>query len=347
MEKEIGFGIIGCGTIASWHINGIENTKGAKLVAVCDRSEDKAKKTASEKNVDYYTGLGEMLKRKDLDVVCICTPSSLHTEQAIAAAQAGKHVITEKPMAITLEKANRMIDVCKKNKVKLSCVFQLRFTEPYAKIKKVIDSGELGKLTLGDCYLKYYRSQAYYDSAGWRGTWEFDGGGALMNQGIHMIDLLQWYMGPVESVFGHCKTLARKIEVEDTAAAVIKFKNGAIGVIEGTTSVFPSNIPHRLELHGDRGSIMFSGSGLARWEVEGPDGKVIDKLQDTAKETQKAITKPTDISWEGHQQVIGDMVSAIKENREPVVTGEDGKKALEIILAIYESSKTGKEIKLP
>jgi len=196
-------------------------------------------------------------------------------------------------------------------------MFQRRVTEPFATVKKLLDNGELGKLILGDLYMKYYRSQEYYDSGGWRGTWKFDGGDALMNQGIHMIDLLQWYMGPVESVFGYCKTLARKIEVEDTAAVVLKFKNGAIGVIEGTTSVYPPTIPHRLEIHGEHGTIMFSG------------------------------TSPTDISWEGHQKMIAGMVEAIRQDREPIITGEEGKKALEIILAIYESAKTGREIKLP
>ncbi|OIO72673.1 MAG: hypothetical protein AUJ85_09650 [Elusimicrobia bacterium CG1_02_37_114] len=226
-------------------------------------------------------------------------------------------------------------------------MFQRRVTEPFATVKKLLDNGELGKLILGDLYMKYYRSQEYYDSGGWRGTWKFDGGGALMNQGIHMIDLLQWYMGPVESVFGYCKTLARKIEVEDTAAVVLKFKNGAIGVIEGTTSVYPPTIPHRLEIHGEHGTIMFSGEGISRWEIEGTDGKIINKLKKIERGVEKPITSPTDISWEGHQKMIAGMVEAIRQDREPIITGEEGKKALEIILAIYESAKTGREIKFP
>jgi len=348
-NKKLGFGIVGCGVIAPWHISGIEAARGAKLIAVCDDEEKKAKKLGQGKKVDYYTSLNKMLKRPDLDVVSLCTPSSLHPAQAVAAARAGKHIITEKPMAISLKQADRMIKVAKEKKVKLACIFQRRVTEPFLSIKKALEKQPLGKLLLGDCYLKYYRSQAYYDSAGWRGTWEFDGGGALMNQGIHMIDLLQWYMGPVDTIYGYAETLARKIEVEDTCVAVLKFKNGAIGVIEGTTSVFPPDIPHRIEIHGEKGSILIGGEGIERWITGGPDGKPIDKLKSKkeTKKTKQAITSPTSIATLGHQIQVQDMVKAIKENREPIVSGEEGKKSLEIILGIYKSSKSGKPVKLP
>ncbi|OGS21642.1 MAG: hypothetical protein A3J83_01400 [Elusimicrobia bacterium RIFOXYA2_FULL_40_6] len=346
MNRKIGFGIIGCGVIADWHIRGIENAQYAKLVAVCDANETKARNLGEKKKVDYYTKMEEMLKRQDLDVICICTPSSLHPEQAVLAANAGKHIITEKPMAITLEKADEMINACKKNRVKLATIFQRRVTEPFASIKKAFENNELGKLILGDCCLKYYRGQAYYDSAGWRGTWKFDGGGALMNQGIHMIDILQWLMGDVEEVFSYSKTLARKIEVEDTSVSVLNFKNGAVGIIECATSVFPSTIPHRLEVHGEKGSILFEGEGVKRWVTGGPDGEPVEKVGNI-ENTGKSITSPTDISDAGHRIQIQDMVEAIKENRDPMVTGEEGRKALEIILAIYKSSKTGMPVKLP
>jgi len=211
-----------------------------------------------------------------------------------------------------------------------------------------MEKGELGRIVLGDIYAKYYRSQLYYDSGAWRGTWEFDGGGALMNQGIHLIDLLQWYMGPVDTIYGYAETLARKIEVEDTSVAVLKFKSGALGVIEGTTSVYPETIPHRIELHGDKGSIMLQGEGIRRWEVMGEDGKVISRAEEAGgtENTEKAIASPTDIGMEGHIILVRDMVEAIREGKEPMISGEEGRKSIQIILAIYQSAKTGKPVKL-
>ena len=345
---EIGFGIIGCGVIAPLHIRGIKDTPGAKLVAVCDEKIDKAEKLGKEERVDYYTDYQEMLKRPDLKIVCICTPSSLHPAQAIAAARAGKHVLSEKPMAITLDEADKMIATCRKNKVKLGVIFQRRAAPVFKKVKEALNNNELGKLILGDAYIKYYRSQAYYDSASWRGTWKFDGGGALMNQCIHLIDLLQWFMGPVETIYGYAATLARKIEVEDTSVAVLKFRNGAIGVIEGTTSVFPPTVPHRIELHGEIGSIMIEGEEIRRWVVEEGEGRFSQEKDRLAelKASGEFSSQPCDFSL-GHIPQIRDMVEAIKEDREPIVNGEEGRKALEIILAIYKSSRTGKPVRLP
>ena len=344
MEK-VGFGIIGCGVIAPFHINGIKEVPQAELVAVCDEKEESAEKLAKENNVDYYTDYQEMLKRPDINVVCICTPSSLHPTQAIAAAEAGKHIITEKPMAITLEGADEMIMACRKNNVKLGVIFQRRVSDVFRKIKEGLDNGEIGKLILGDAYIKYYRSQAYYDSAGWRGTWKFDGGGALMNQCIHLIDLLSWFMGPVDTIYGYAATLARKIEVEDTSVAVLRFKNGSLGVIEGTTSVFPPSVPHRIELHGQKGSILIEGEDIRMWVVEDKEGKERDRLAEI-KKSGKVSLKPFNFS-KGHLEQIKDMVDAIKEDREPIVNGEEGRKSIEIILAIYKSSRTGKPVKLP
>lgn len=347
MASKIGFAVIGCGVIAPCHIEGIQAAKGARLVAVCDSLEANARKLANKYHVEWYTDYQKLLKRDDVNVVCLCTPSSLHSDQAIMAAKAGKHVITEKPMAITLKEADAMIKTCHDNKVKLAVIFQGRVIEPFKKIKKALDRRDLGKLILGDCYMKYYRSQAYYDSAGWRGTWKYDGGGALMNQGIHMIDLLQWYMGPVAKIYGYARTLARKIEVEDTCVSVLEFENGAIGVIEGTTSVFPPTIPHRLEIHGQRGTIIIEGEDIRLWTVEGKRGQEIDRLK-----TQQAYKRSKDIARtniisKGHYIQIQDMVCAIQNDRPPIVTGEEGRKSIEIILGIYKSSRTGRPVKLP
>jgi predicted dehydrogenase len=344
-NKEIGFGVIGCGVIAPFHIEGIQSSQGGKLIAVCDDVADKSKKMAEEYKVDYYTDYHKMLERSDIDVVCICTPSSMHPEQTIAAAKRGKHVITEKPMAIDLKSANKMINICKDKGVKLAVIFQRRVKPVFIRIKEALDKGELGKLVLGDIYLKYYRSPEYYASAGWRGTWKFDGGGALMNQGIHMIDFLLWCMGDVDTVYGRAETLLRKIEVEDTCVAVLKFKNGALGVLEGTTCVYPPTVPHRLELHGEKGSIMIEGEGIKRWEVMGPDDKPVSKIE-KQEGVGKPMTSPTDIAMEGHVIQIQDVIDAIKEDREPSVPGTEGRRSLELILAIYESAKTGKPVKL-
>ncbi|HOK29896.1 MAG TPA: Gfo/Idh/MocA family oxidoreductase, partial [bacterium] len=215
-DRVLNFAIIGCGVIAPNHAEGIVNTPSARLVAVADIVEEKAVKFAQKYNCDWYTDYKKMLDRPDIDVVNICTPSGLHPEMAIEAMKRGKHVITEKPMAITLEQADAMISASKEYKRKLACIFQRRTQSIFKKIKEVTSQGAIGKLILGDAYMKYFRSQAYYDSGDWRGTWALDGGGALMNQGIHCIDLMQWIMGEVGSVFAYTRTLARKIEVEDT-----------------------------------------------------------------------------------------------------------------------------------
>ena len=342
--KEIGFGIIGCGVIAPWHAKGIESAEGAKLIAVSDLDEEKARKFGEVNSADYYVNYDEMLKRNDIDAVCICTPSSLHPAQAVTAARMGKHILTEKPMAITLNGADEMIDVCRKNNVKLAVIFQRRMAGVYPKIKQAIDRAELGKLILGDIYMKYYRSQQYYDSAEWRGTYKYDGGGALMNQGSHLIDLLQWYMGEVDTVFGYAETLARNIEVEDTSVAALRFKNGALGIIEGTTAVC-SPIGHRLEIHGEKGTVMIEGERLKKWTLMDENGEEIDMTKTDDEIAQFVKAEDTDPTT-GHKNLIQDFVKAIREDREPFINGEEGRKSLQLILSIYESARTGKPVKL-
>jgi len=341
MGRKIRFGIIGCGVIAPNHAKAIVGNDRAELVAVCDIVEEKAKDFQQKFNVPhYYTDYKEMLKRDDIDVVCICTPSGMHADMTIDAANAGKHVFCEKPIDISSEKMTQMIKACRENNVKLGCVFQRRLMKEAIETKKAIESGEFGKIVLADAYLKYYRSQEYYDSAGWRGTWELDGGGALMNQGVHGIDLIMWLVGDVESVFARCETLARNIDVEDTAVAVLKFKNGAVGVIEGTTSVYPAQ-DTRFEIHGEKGSVIFSDSGFKQWRKVGED---TDTFPDIENEKVGGSDNPTSISQSGHNLLIDDMISAILEDRDPMITGESARKAVDLILAIYESARTGKEV---
>ena len=341
MSKVFGFGIIGCGVISKWHADSIEQIEDAKIIGAYDLRFESAEKFAKERGCISFKTLEEMLSSKDIDIVCICTPSGLHAPLAIKAANAGKHFIVEKPMAITKKQVLDMIDAVEKNKVKGAVISQLRFTKSIQRVRKAIQNGELGRIILGDVYMKYYRSPEYYASAGWRGTWEMDGGGALMNQGIHGIDVLQYLVGPVVSVSGVCKTLTRDIEVEDTANLIVEYASGAIGTIQGTTSVEPG-YPRVIEISGTRGTIVLKEDVIIRWDV---DGKELDE-KDIPKGNQESFRNPAGFDIENHKRQIKDLIDAIKEKREPMVNVYEGKKPVDIILAAYESSKTGKKVLL-
>ena len=347
---KFGFGVIGCGVIGPWHARAIKaNYEKADLVAACDILPDQVKKYTEEYGngeMVAYTDYHEMLKDPNIDVVSICTPSGLHSEMAVAAMKAGKHVLCEKPLDIKLSNIDRMIEAADKCNVKLGGVFQRRTYESSKKVKQAIDDGVLGKMVLGDAYMKYYRSQAYYDSAGWRGTWELDGGGALMNQGVHGVDLLLWLMGDVDTVYARARTMTRKIEVEDTAVAMLQYKNGAMGIIEGTTSVNPGEAT-TMQIHGKLGTIVYEESDVKRWAVTtGDDDRAEDIDVSMDEEKAGGTGDPKDIGIRGHICHVADIIDAIETDREPMVTGTSGRKAVELILAIYESSKTGKEIVL-
>ncbi|MBS4200556.1 Gfo/Idh/MocA family oxidoreductase [Bacillus sp. FJAT-49732] len=341
MTTKLKFAIVGAGVIAPFHAKAITANKEAELVAICDTGKEKAETLAKEFSVSKtYTDYETMFKEEEIDIVSVCMPSGLHAEVAIAAAKSGIHVLCEKPLDITKEKMTEMIKVCRENKVKLGCVYQRRMLDAAIITRKAIQEGKLGKLVLGDAYLKYYRSPEYYASAGWRGTWELDGGGALMNQGVHGIDLIQWMVGDVESVFAYTAPLVRNIEVEDTAVIAVKYKNGAFGVIQGTTSVYPGQ-ETRFEIHGENGSIIFADSGFKHWEFL-DSGEAIPQVGDS----EGGSSDPKAISDEGHYAFVDDIIQAVREDREPLVPGEDARKAVDLILAIYESSRTGKEVKV-
>ena len=341
--SKYGFGIIGCGVISDNHARAIDINERAELIAVCDVIEEKALDLKGKYDVPYhYSDYKEMLKRKDIDIICICTPSGMHSQMTIDAAKSGKHVFCEKPIDITKDKISKMIESCRNNNVKLGCVFQRRLMPEAVAVKKALANQKLGKMVLADAYMKYYRSPEYYDSADWRGTWELDGGGALMNQGVHGIDLLLWLAGDVKSIQANTGNLARDIEVEDTAVALLEFKNGAYGVIEGTTSVYPAQ-KTRIEIHGREGTIIFGDSGFERWQTLADEK---DTFPDFESEKVGGSSDPKDISISGHIKLIDDMVSAVEEDRNPLITGESARKAVDLILAIYESSKTGKKVYL-
>jgi len=342
MKRTVRFGIIGCGVIGPWHAGALQRVKNARLVAVCDLVEEKARKMAAEFDAAPYLDYHEMLAQADLDAVCVCTPSGMHADMAVDCARAGKHVMTEKPADIALPQIDRMTRACRRAGVKLGCIFQRRTQPMWRKVRDTVAEGKLGKMVLGDAYLKYFRSQEYYDSAGWRGTWKWDGGGALMNQGVHCVDLLQWIMGPVKSIYAHADHLARKIEVEDTAVAALTFKNGAFGVLEGTTSVL--GMDHRLEFHGDKGTIVVQGEQIAKWEVP---GETLEQARRSETDEGSGAADPKAIGLACHIRLLGDFTDAIRTDREPMIPGKDARRSVEIILGVYESSRTGKPVALP
>lgn len=347
--KKFGFGIIGCGMISEFHAAAIAELENGELTAVSSRSEENAKKLVDQYNVEWHQDYNDLVKRDDVDIVCVCTPSGAHLEPATAAAEAKKHVVVEKPLEVTLDRCDSIIQVCDENGVQLCAIFPSRFQECSQTVKAAIDSNRFGKLTVGDVYNKWWRDQDYYDSGGWRGTWKLDGGGALMNQAIHAVDLLQWFMGPVESImaFTDCLTHER-IEVEDTAIAALRFKNGALGTIEATTSIWPG-FTRRIEIHGNAGTAKMDGENIAFWQFEkeaSDDEKVREKFA-MPSDASGGAADPRAISHEFHRRQLADFLNALETGDEPLVHGREGRKAVEIILGIYESSKTKSMVTLP
>jgi UDP-N-acetyl-2-amino-2-deoxyglucuronate dehydrogenase len=344
-----GFGIIGSGMISRFHARAIGDVRGAKLVGCTSRTLESAQKLATEHGCKAYGSLDEMLADDAISVVTITTPSGNHLEPAIAAARAGKHVLVEKPLEITLKRCDRMIRECEKHGVQLGTIFQSRFHGSSVLLKKAIDAKRFGRLTMGDAYVKWFRSQAYYDSGAWRGTWSRDGGGALMNQGVHSVDLLTWLMGPVVEIQAHTAMLAHeRIEVEDTAVATLRFANGALGVIEAATSVYPGYLK-RIEIHGTGGSAVLEEEDLKAWDFAKPrkeDGAILEQKK-KSKSTGGGASDPAAIGHHGHASVFREFLEAINKGRPSAIDGNEGRRSVEIILAIYKSAETGKVVKLP
>ena len=338
-DGKIGFGIVGCGMISRWHLGAVESIDEAYLVGVCDAKYENAEKIAKENNCAAFESYEKMLECEDVDIVCICTPSGLHAPMAVMAANAKKHFVVEKPMAITKEQVESVIEATERNGVKGAVISQLRFTESIKYVKNAIENGELGDIIIGDVYMKYYRSPDYYASADWRGTWEMDGGGALMNQGIHGIDVLQYLVGPVKSVFGICKTLARDIDVEDTANVVVEYENGAIGTIQGTTSVNPG-YPRIISISGTKGTVELTEDVITRWDIEGNEGKAVSH----PKGDTTSYRDPAGFALDSHRMQIKDLIDAVKFDRRPLVDVHEGRKPVDIILGAYQSSKTKKTV---
>ena len=346
---SIGFGIIGCGMIAHFHARAIADVRGAKLVACYDTIPAAADKLAEITGCAAYHDLDAMLADPAVEVVTIGTPSGAHLEPALAAARAGKHVIVEKPLEITLKRCDKIIEACKKAGVTLSTIFPSRFHDSSVELRRAMDQGRFGRLTVGDAIVKWYRTQAYYDSGAWRGTWQFDGGGALMNQAIHSVDLLLWLMGPVVDVRARTGLLAHeRIAVEDVALATVGFANGALGVIEASTAIYPGYLK-RIEIHGSQGSAMTEEEDIVKWDFAKPMKRdaTIHRAMANRRSGGGGAADPKAIGHHGHTRQFQDVLSAIKKGTKPLVDGPEGRRSVELILAIYRAAETGKAVTLP
>jgi UDP-N-acetyl-2-amino-2-deoxyglucuronate dehydrogenase len=348
-----GFGIVGCGMVADFHARAIAAMRGGHLACVFSRNEENAQRVARAYNCAAYTDYAGFLAHPGLDIVTIATPSGAHLEPAAKAARAGKHVVCEKPLEVTLGRVDKMIAVCRENKVMLAGIFQRRFNEATRMFKSAVDAGRLGRITLADAYIKWWRTQQYYDSGYWRGTWRLDGGGALINQSIHTIDLLYHLAGDVERVCAFAdRAIHDRIETEDNAVAILKFKSGAVGVIEGSTSCYsPTGHPAEVHLCGSNGSVFMRDNSFTVWEFRRKrpwDGKVLRRLKATDAAAGAGAADPAAIDYVAHQRNFEDTVKALKKGRKPLVDGAEGRKSVEIILAIYQSALAGgKPVQLP
>ena len=346
----LGFAIVGCGMIARFHARALAEVPRAKLLALVSRHPANAQALMEAVGCpcEVHTDLKPVLGRRDIHVVIVTTPSGAHLEPALAAAEAGKHVVVEKPLEITLERCDRIIDACDRRRVKLCTIFPSRFGEANQALKKAVEAGRFGRLTLGETTCKWWRPQTYYDEGGWKGTKALDGGGALMNQAIHNVDLLSWMMGPVTHITGFTATLAHeRIEVEDTAVACLRFANGALGVIQAATSVHPG-LPKTIAVHGDHGTVVIEQDDVLRWELtpETAEDQAIKEQFAQKTGASGGSSNPTAISHVGHARQLADFVRSIETNTEPLVDGREGRKAVEIILGIYRSAETGRTVEL-
>lgn len=345
----IGFGIVGCGMIANFHARAIGDVPGAKLVACYDAVPAAAERLAASTGCKAYATLDAMLADPAVQVVAIGTPSGAHAEPAVAAARAGKHVIVEKPLEITLRRCDAIIEACRKTGVVLSTIFPSRFHDSSVAIKRAAEEGRFGRLTVGDAFVKWYRTQQYYDSGAWRGTWELDGGGALMNQAIHSVDLLLWLMGPVAEVRAQTGLLAhQRIAVEDVAMATLRFASGAMGVIEASTAVYPGYLK-RIEIHGSEGSAVMEEEDLVKWDFakkKARDAEIQKKMAEKVSGGGGAAD-PAAIGHHGHARQFRDVVRAIKKGGQPLIDGPEGRRSVEVILAIYKAAETGRAVRLP
>ncbi len=339
--KEVRVTLVGCGRIAQMHFDAIAAVDGMALVAVCDTDPERARAAGEANQVPFFTSYEKMLAEAPCEAVAICTPSGLHPAHGVLAAKAGKHVISEKPMAISLSGADELVNACDTAGVHLFVVKQNRLNPAVQMLRRAVEKGRFGRIYLANATVRWSRPQEYYDSAEWRGTWEFDGG-AIMNQASHYVDLIQWLVGPVESVMAKTATLARRIETEDSGVALLKFRNGALGVIEVTMLTYPRNFEGSITILGEKGTVKVGGTAVNRvdaWQFADYD--------DDDKRIEAAATSPPSVYGFGHGSYYRNVLAVLRGEAKPDTDGRSGRKSLELILGIYESAKTGQEVPLP
>ena len=348
MAEELGFGVVGLG-MGKHHCRSVSEAKGARLVAVCDLDEERLGPMVERYGCKSYTSFEEMLRDDEIQVVNIATPSGMHAQMGAQAADAGKHLIVEKPADIKPEQVDVLIEAGKRNGIKIGCIFQSRLNPLNIRIRETIQSGRMGRLIGIHGHLPWYRKQSYYEGAHgtWKATWDMDGGGSLMNQGVHTVDLIQWLGGRVKSVMGMFGVFGHKIEAEDQTVALLKFENGALGTIYTTTCCYPG-LDQLVTIYGATGSIMKDASELIAWKVQGEKEaeEEAEMLRVFGKREKKegVAADPMAVSSDGHTLIIADLVQAIQEDRQPMIGLESARHAVEIINAIFESGRTGKEV---
>ncbi len=341
LSGPIRVALVGCGRISRSHFEAIGKVDGLELAAVADVDVARADAMGREAGVPAFATLDEMLAAVPSDLLVICTPSGLHPQHGELGARAGRHVLTEKPMAISLAAADELVQACDTAGVHLFVVKQNRLNPPIQLLKRAVDKGRFGRIYMANVTVRWTRPQEYYDAEPWRGTWEFDGG-AIMNQASHYVDLMQWLVGPAESVIAKTATQARRIEAEDSGAAVIKFRSGALGVLEVSVLTYPRNLEGSITLLGERGSVKIGGTAVNRvehWSFADYDDD--DKLVDASS------TTPPNVYGFGHEGYYRNVVSVLRGDAKPDTDGRAGRKSLELILGIYESARTGREVPIP
>lgn len=332
------FAIIGCGFIAKKHATSIEKIEGSNLIAICDNVPSTMEYYSQRYQATPYTDLDQMLLNEEIDIVCICTPSGFHAPLAVKVANAKKHIIVEKPIAMTLEDTDKIIDACNINNVKLAVVHPNRFRPVVRELKKIIDSRLLGAISHASCIVNWNRNQEYYDQASWRGTKEYDGG-VLMNQAIHNLDLLLWFMGTPKEIYSMEATRFRNIQAEDVSVGTIRFTSGALATVEASTTVYPKNFEESITLFGEKGTVKIGGSNALYFEHLDIMGMSEDEINNL-KESINSDPWGTP----GHQWIIEDMIDAINQGRNPAITGIDGRDALKLVLSFYESAKINQPV---
>jgi len=349
MSKKTGFAVVGLG-MGRHHCKAIVAAPGAQLVAVCDTDEERLIDASKEYGCKAYNDYAELLKDEKVEVVNIATPSGMHAKMGIEAAVAGKHMIVEKPADIKPERVDALIKAGLENKVKIAGVFQARLDPLNIRIRDAVQEGKLGKLIGVHGHLPWYRKQSYYEGmhGKWKGTWGMDGGGSLMNQGVHTVDLLQWIAGPIESVSGMYGIFAHEIEAEDQAVAVMRFKSGALGTLYTTTCCYPG-YDQRIMLYGTEGSVSKIHSELEGWKLLSDENNVEEKellALYGANKDSSGSADPMAVSFDGHTQIIVDMYESIAEERSPLITLDSARHAVEIINGVFESARSGKHVRV-